>query len=119
MHIDELASLVSDFIDISKLEENKIILEPEKIDINALILNIIEKMSPTAKYAGVNLWKAEPNKSLRFTFDKNLISRTITNLILNAVKFTPKGGDIIVHADIQANSLIFSVKDSGMGIPPG
>jgi len=118
MHIDELASLVSDFIDISKLEENKITLEPEKIDINALILNIIEKMSSTAKYVGVILQKAEPNKTLRFTFDKNLISRTITNLILNAVKFTPKGGDIVVQADIQANSLIFSVKDSGMGISP-
>jgi signal transduction histidine kinase len=117
MHMDELAALVSDFIDIGRIEEGKISLNAEDTDINALISDTLEKMSPVARYGGINLKRIGPDQQLHFTLDRGLVLRIMNNLILNAVKFTPKGGTIEVSAGILENGLRFSVKDTGAGIP--
>ena len=117
MHMDELAALVSDFVDIGKIEEGKISLNMEDTDINVLISDTLEKMSPVAQYSGIDLKKIDSDKRLHFTLDRGLILRIINNLILNAVKFTPKGGTIEVGAGIFENGLRLSVKDTGAGIP--
>jgi signal transduction histidine kinase len=118
MHLEELAALVSDFVDIGKIEEGKISLNMEDVDINALLSSAIEKMSPTAQHSGIDLKKSDPDPQLHFKFDRGLILRIINNLILNAVKFMPKGGTIEVGADSFENGLRLFVKDTGMGIPP-
>ena len=118
MHLDELAALVSDFVDIGRIEEGKISLSMEDTDINILILNTLEKMSPVTQYSGIDLKKIGPDQQLHFTLDRGLILRIMNNLILNAVKFTPKGGTIEVSADIFENGLRLSVKDTGVGILP-
>jgi signal transduction histidine kinase len=115
--LDELAALVADFVDIGRIEEGKISLSMEDADINVLILDALEKMSPVAQYSGIDLKKIGSDKQLHFTLDRGLILRIINNLILNAAKFTPKGGVIEVSADISENGLRLSVKDTGAGIP--
>jgi len=117
MHMDELAALVSDFVDIGRIEEGKISLNMEDTDINTLISNALEKMSPVAQYGGIDLKRIDSDKPLHFTLDRGLILRIMNNLILNAVKFTPKGGIIEVGVDIFENGLRFFVKDTGAGIP--
>ena len=118
MHMDELAALVSDFVDIGRIEEGKISMNMEETDINALLSNAIEKMSPVAQYSGIDLKKVDSGQQLHFTLDRGLILRIMNNLILNAVKFTPKDGAIEVSAAIFENRLRLSVKDTGAGIPP-
>jgi len=118
MHLDELAALVSDFVDIGRIEEGKISLNIEDTDINALISDTLEKMSLVVQYNGIDLKKTGSDQKLRFMLDRGLISRIMNNLILNAVKFTPKDGTIEVSADISKNGLRFSVKDTGAGISP-
>ncbi len=118
MHLDELAALVSDFVDIGKIEEGKISLNMEDTDIDALLSNAIEKMSSVAQYNGIDLKRIGSDKRLHFTLDRGLILRIMNNLVLNAVKFTPRGGLIEVSADISENGLCFFVKDTGAGIPP-
>ena len=119
MHMDELAALVSDFVDIGRIEEGKISMNMEETDIDALLSSAIEKMSPVAQYGGIDLKKIDLSQPFRFTLDRGLIVRIMNNLILNAVKFTPKGGAIEVGAVIVENGLRLSVKDTGAGIPPG
>ncbi len=75
-------------------------------------------MSPVTQYSGIDLKKIGPDQQLHFTLDRGLILRIMNNLILNAVKFTPKGGTIEVSADIFENGLRLSVKDTGVGILP-
>jgi len=117
MHLEELAALVSDFVDIGKIEEGKISLNIEDTDINALLSNAIEKMTPTAQHNGIDLKRIDSDQRLHFMFDRGLILRIMSNLILNAVKFMPKGGTIEVGADIFERGVRLSVKDTGTGIP--
>ena len=115
---DDLLSLISDFVDVKKLEENKLELHPEKTDLNELIRLKTEEMVFVAKDAGIKLSKQDINEALFCEIDKRLISRVLINLIVNGIKSTPAGGNIEVGAVVAGNDLKVWIKDTGVGIPP-
>lgn len=115
---DDMVTLVSDFMDISKMEENKLEPRLEDTDINVLVYHAIENTTAMAKNADIKLMSFKDSQSFYFKVDKSLISRVIVNLIINSIKFTPKGGIIEIKAEISGSDLRVSVKDSGSGILP-
>ena len=95
---------------------------PRKINIKALINEVILLLSETAGNKNIKILDKTEN-SLFMYADKNMIDTVMRNLILNAIKFTPKGGDITIkaHTIIDDNNQKFAeiiVKDSGVGILP-
>ncbi|MDD5730697.1 MAG: hybrid sensor histidine kinase/response regulator [Candidatus Omnitrophica bacterium] len=114
---NDIIKLVTDFMDINRMEENKLTLNKENLDINALISEAVGAMDSVAKEAGVELAGVKDNNPLYFKADKTLILRTITNLIINSIKFTPAGGKINVFCRQDPDGLRVWVKDTGSGIP--
>jgi signal transduction histidine kinase len=117
--IQEMKDMISDLLDIERIEEGKLNLKFEKIDIYVFIKEIVDSMSILAKQENKNIFeKIAPSIPL-LVADQNILRRIITNLIGNALKFTPAGSivEIIVDYNKEHKEIIIGVKDHGEGIP--
>lgn len=111
------ADLVSDILDISKLESGTMKLEVEDVDMVDMLKEVTQGMAPAVKQKNL-YFKAEiPSKLPIARVDMRRIIQVISNLINNATKFTEKGG-ITVKAIDDGKNIIISVSDTGMGISP-
>lgn len=115
---DRLIKLVNDMLNISRIESGRISIELTKVDIQHLVTEVIEEVSPRAQELGIQLTSL-PFPSLPLTLaDANKIKEVVINLIGNSLKFTPKGGSISVSFNVGSDGQVqVSVADTGAGIP--
>jgi len=112
-----LIGIVNDFLDISRLEQNKMEFKKENFDITALIQEAVRELEKVAAQKNLYL-KAEENGSLpMIAADKNKTKQVLINLIGNAVNYTREGG-VSVKAEKENNFLKVCVSDTGAGIAP-
>lgn len=112
-----LISLVSDMLDLSKLEAGKVKLEPIALWASQAARASLESLqaSAQAKNIGAEL-RVEPGE-VRVSADPLKLSRILNNLLSNAIKFTPAGGRILLTVEPEAGGMCVRVADSGLGIP--
>ncbi len=115
-----LLRLIGDLLDISKLEAGSLKLELEGLDAAAMVQDSVCQLESLAREKSITLEVEISGPLPCFEADPDKLSRTLTNLIGNGVKFTPRGGRITVGVRLQESegSLLFWVKDTGEGIPP-
>lgn len=112
-----LLRLVNNIIDISKIEAGFIQLQPQPMDIIAVIRTITLSVSEYAKTKGISLeFESDLNKKI-LSCDPDKIERIILNLLSNAIKFTNPKGHIFVTIREKEKNLLISVRDTGIGIP--
>ncbi|TBR22969.1 MAG: hypothetical protein EPO63_06525 [Candidatus Nitrosotenuis sp.] len=112
-----LESLISDIMDVRKLDLNKMKFEIEDVSIDEFFegLNTSYKV---LREKGKDFTTSLPTRGLTIKTDKTRLRQSLDNLISNAIKFTPeKDGKIEVGAKKEDNKIIFYVKDNGIGIP--
>ena len=114
---DRLARLINDVLDFQKLEAGKMGLNIQLNSIKEVIEDVHKAMSPSAENKGVALNLQLEDNLPNASFDSDKIIQVLTNLISNAIKFTPEKGRIYVNVRHKNEELILSVKDTGMGIP--
>ncbi len=116
--IDRLACIINDFLDISKLEVDKMKVHPEVLCVQKIIYEVIEMIRFVTDKKGIKLEMALPVDYLYIKADYEKIVRVINNLIENAVKFVPEtGGQIVIRAEQNGeNRVAISVEDNGPGI---
>lgn len=111
-----LSRIVTDLLDLSKLEQGSFHIEPRNFDMNELIrLNII-KFEKRITEKNISLTVGFEAENLIVSADKDAIQRVVTNLLDNAIKFTPEGGFIDVQTGVKENRGFVSVQNSGAGI---
>jgi signal transduction histidine kinase/GGDEF domain-containing protein len=119
-NINRLTSILNNLLDLSKIESGKIGLKFEEMDLRSSIEFILTSIKPQADGKSIQL-KMEVPEGLPFVYgDREKVEQILTNLIGNALKFTPEMGEITVSAkplENDGNMLAISVKDSGIGIP--
>lgn len=114
-NVDRLARLINDVLDFQKLEAGKTEFNLQYGDINEIIREVSSTMAPLAKSKGLEIaLKADTNLP-KARFDKDKIIQVLMNLVNNAIKFTEKGG-IIIMSWLQENTVYVSVEDTGRGI---
>ncbi|MDH3252145.1 MAG: HAMP domain-containing histidine kinase [Ignavibacteria bacterium] len=114
---ERLTNLVHELFELSKLETNQVRPHPEPFSLPELINDLTMKFSPQAEKLGVRL-SATTQQGLPFVrADIGLIERVLQNLIENAIKFTPRGGMVVVEAVRTDGKVLTRVRDSGIGIP--
>ncbi|MEK7616343.1 MAG: ATP-binding protein [Patescibacteria group bacterium] len=113
---NRLLELVSNLLDLRKLEEGKIEYQYERIDLNALIKNIVDELTNVAQQKHLELSAELPPGPLMITIDKEKIRQVIQNLIDNAIKYTEQG-TIRVTLHATRDTIRIGVADTGMGIP--
>ncbi len=115
--IDTLLALINDLLDVAKIEENKLIKEEEPTDIEEIIRETVALMDSRAKELGINLtYSAENLKPVQA--DPKNIEEIFSNLISNAINYSPEGGCVMVTARNTGTHIEITVKDTGVGIPP-
>ncbi len=109
-------SLVSDILDITRVETGHMKLEQEHADINSLVEKSVASMEELTKNKGIEISVHGLYELRLVKIDSLKIQQVINNLVGNAVKFTNEGGSIEIKVSIDKGSLILSVKDTGIGI---
>jgi len=112
---ERLVRLINDILDIRKIEAGKLELKFEVIDPVALVNKTIQALTAFASDAHVTL-QANFQTEARISGDLDRLTQVLTNLISNAVKFTPEGGQVVVECSEANRSLHIAVSDTGPGI---
>lgn len=115
--VERLINLVNDMLNISRIEGGRVALRLSEVSLVALAKEVIEEVIPKAQEKGIKLYVNE-NQFPTVTCDKDKIHEVYLNLIGNALKFTPKGGEIKIDFKVGGPYLSTSVTDSGVGIAP-
>ncbi len=114
LQINKLTQLISDLLDVTKIENGQLQYHIDNFDFNTLVYEIAEETGRVLKKHVVNTMLA-PSKNING--DRNKIGQVITNFIENAGKYSPAGAQIIINTVINKNSLRLNVQDFGIGIP--
>jgi signal transduction histidine kinase len=116
-NIDRLANLISDVLDFQRLEAGEMGLNLNENDITQAVADACNMMSSSAGKKRVTLSVQFEDGLPKFRFDNDKIVEVLTNLISNAIKFTPARGKICVIVRRKDQDLVISVSDTGVGIP--
>ena len=113
---NRLLSLINQLLDLSKLEAGKLELKTSKQNIVPFIKGITMSFESVAERKDITLKVKSSSDDIELYFDKEKMTKIITNLLSNAFKFTPDGGQITVSLNEDNNKVIVKVRDTGIGI---
>ncbi|MBK8782901.1 MAG: HAMP domain-containing protein [Anaerolineales bacterium] len=113
-----LARLVDDLQELSRVEANAFSLDIHPTDLSSLVGTILKRLSPQATVKRITLRSNLPANLQHVLADEDRITQVLTNLVANALQYTPEDGSVTISAIQKDDEVIVSVKDSGIGIPP-
>lgn len=112
------SQLINDLLDLSRLQRGKISLNHEPVSLPAIIDNAVETVRADATAKGINIHLNVSDQLLLVEGDRLRLQQIAWNILNNAVKFTPAGGDIGIALDSQNGNAVLAVTDTGQGIDP-
>jgi signal transduction histidine kinase len=110
--------LIQDLLDVAKIQAGGLAVDPIPVDVKSLINEAAESATPLASAAHLTVACAPPEKPISVATDRERVLQVFANLIGNAIKFTPKGGQISILACHENDVVRFTIADTGPGIPP-
>ena len=116
--IERLDWLAANLLEMSKLDSGLVSLDLRPEDLRAVTENAVQQAEPVARRKGIDLVMHLPDRAVRQPHDPPRIGQVLTNLIGNAIKFTPTGGRVDVEVRETATGAELIVSDTGAGIAP-
>lgn len=116
-YIARMNRLVGDLIDVSSIDAGLLAIHPHRCDAGAILQEAIDAFAPVAAEKGLSITAEGVEQSLVADLDHDRIFQVLTNLITNAIKFTPAGGAVKVGGVRTDDALEIFVRDTGRGIP--
>jgi two-component system sensor histidine kinase BaeS len=114
---DRLARLVDDLQELSRVEAGAYPLEIHPVAVSTLVQTVLKRFSGQAQANGIKLHPDLPQDLPAVLADQDRIIQVLTNLVGNALQYTPKGGQVTILAARQGEEINISVVDTGLGIP--
>ena len=113
-----LLALINDLLDIAKIGAGKMELELTNTHVEDVCQASLRLVLELAQKKNLKLALSMDNKSVMLTADERRLKQILVNLLSNAIKFTPEGGSVTLATtcDVESESLMFSVRDTGIGI---
>jgi signal transduction histidine kinase len=113
-----MITLVNDILDYRRLKEGKSIQKVETLNLAEVLEHTVELMRLSAEEKGIAITSEIAEELPSFSGDRGGVEAIFVNLISNAIKYTPKGGNVNVSLNKEAKGIRLMVTDTGMGIPP-
>jgi PAS domain S-box-containing protein len=115
-NMNRLSRIINDFLDVSKLDAGKMPLQITTVNVQELVNEVITSFSPVAQSKQINLSASMPHGSIVIEADRDKIIQVISNLVGNAIKFTPVHGNILIDVVDGDKQVTIAVEDNGVGI---
>jgi signal transduction histidine kinase/DNA-binding response OmpR family regulator len=115
---ERMNRLIQDLLDVSRITGGKMALSPREEDVSLLLSEAAAMLRPLAESAGITFGTRGIAELPRARVDAARIMQVISNLVGNAIKFTPEGGTVTLAAACEGDDLRISVIDTGSGISP-
>src|SRR5205823_9755964 len=110
------SQLVESLLDLSRIAAGKLKLDMERVDLSSVLQAVVDSLRPAAGNKGISLNVTMPPASVMMIGDSGRLQQIFSNLIMNAVKFSSRGGAIHVRADRIGSQVQVQVIDDGEGI---
>jgi len=115
--VQQMARLVDDLLDVSRITRGKIALQTEPVDLASVVTHALETSRPLIEQRCHELSLTLPNREVRVVADPVRLAQVVANLLNNAAKYTTEGGHIWLSAAREGSEAVIRVRDSGLGIP--
>jgi signal transduction histidine kinase len=115
--VESLVALVNDFLDLARLEGAGLKLDLTPVSLVEVVSGIVEELAPLAEAGQLQLTFKPPRQPLKVVADRRRVVQVLSNLLANALKFTPPGGRVEVILAPRAGAVDVGVSDTGPGIP--
>lgn len=113
---EQIDALIQDLLDVSRLEAGRLTVSRVPADVRWLVSRSVEAMRPHAETSGVALRMNVPADLPIIRADPDRVLQTLSNVIGNAIKFTPGGGSVLVTVELKGDAVEFAVSDTGIGV---
>jgi two-component system phosphate regulon sensor histidine kinase PhoR len=114
---ERLNRLVDDLLTISNIEMKEVVLNFENVALASAVNNVISLMQTKADLKKIVIYSQVPDNFIPIKADRDKLAQILLNILDNAVKFTPEGGQVIIGAEASNSNVVVSVTDNGSGVP--
>ena len=114
--VREMTAMLNEFLSLERIEQGQVECTPMELDIVHLCIELMEELRTLAKTGQAIDYDHEGGER-NVTLDRQMLSNVITNLVTNAVKYSPEGRRVVLRTTLADGRLTIAVKDEGIGIP--
>lgn len=114
--VREMTAMLNDFLSLEKIEQGQVVCTPQEFDVVHFCIEMIEELRSLAK-PGQTIEYDHDGLERTVTLDRQMMSNVITNLVTNAMKYSPEGRSVKLRTSLANGTLIITIKDEGIGIP--
>jgi signal transduction histidine kinase len=115
--VARMERLLSDLLDVARIESGTLRIVRRQHDVGSLLLEIFQSYQPMFSDRDITFTVNTPADRIMASFDYDRIVQVVSNLLGNAMKFTPGGGAVVLDVERQAEQVAFALRDGGPGIP--
>jgi signal transduction histidine kinase/ActR/RegA family two-component response regulator len=112
------SALINDLLDIDRYRFGRLLLRRDLIDLREPLEHALETCLPEAEVKSLNVQITIPSEKMAALADRDRTVQVVTNLVNNAIRFTPAGGNVGISLGREGDKLVLRVRDSGVGITP-
>jgi signal transduction histidine kinase len=113
-----LGRLLDDLLDVARITQGRIELKREVVDVGACIQLAIETAEPLIRSKGHRLTVTQTLGAIYVSVDKVRLAQCMANVLVNAAKYTPDGGEICIRSYVDGQHVVVDIQDNGIGIAP-
>jgi PAS domain S-box-containing protein len=115
-NVDRLGTLVTDLLDAARLQSGRLRMSFRDVDVDEALARIVASFRPQAQAAGITLGVRPGTAGLHLECDETRLEQVLFNLVHNALKFTPRGGQVWLRAAADHDHVELEVRDTGIGL---
>jgi PAS domain S-box-containing protein len=117
--VRHMTALVDDLLDVSRLTRGLVELDKAPLDIRHVVADAVEQVTPLIQSRRHHLALHLPPDITKVSGDKKRLIQVMANILNNAAKYTPEGGNIVLRVDVHSAHVSIEVEDNGIGMEPG
>jgi signal transduction histidine kinase/CheY-like chemotaxis protein len=115
---EHMTDLVNDLLDVSRVTRGLVTLEKEELDVNAVVTGALEQVRPLIESKRHSLTMQLSGEPVHVLGDRTRLVQVLSNILNNAAKYTPTGGQILLRVTATDDRVVVTVSDNGIGIEP-
>ncbi len=119
LEVNRMAELVDSLLTLARADEGRAPLHLDDLDLSEMLAELAETASILGEQASVNVTVEVPPEPIRMHADRGRLRQLLQNLLSNAIKYTSAAGEVWIGSALDDGNVVFTVRDSGMGIAPG